>query len=148
MLPDDFPAPMPHLVRNILALLAGVFGGGFVVLLVQAVNGLLYPPPPGLNFRDAGQMKAYAATLPAGAFLVVLLSYLIGFTVAVFLAARLSGEAHRRQGVLTVLFFGAASVMNLTALPHPWWFWLGNAGVLAVAGWAGLRWGVPAPRAA
>lgn len=139
---------MPHLVRNILALLAGVFGGGFVVMLVQAVNGLLYPPPPGLNFRDAEQMKTYAATLPAGAFLVVLLSYLAGFTVAVFVAARLSGDAPRRQGVLTVLFFGAASVMNLMALPHPWWFWLGNAGVLAVAGWAGLRWGVPTPRAA
>lgn len=134
---------MQHLIRNILALLAAVFAGGLVIMLVQSINAKLYPPPPGLDYRNAEQMKAYAATLPAGAFAVVLLSYLLGISAAVFLATRLSGNAHRRQGIIVALFFAAASIINLVSLPHPTWFWVGNVIVLLLAAWIGTKLGVP-----
>jgi hypothetical protein len=134
---------MKALLRNILALLAGVFSGVILISLLEQFNVRLYPPPSGFDPRNAESVKAYAATLPPPAFLIVLGSYLVGFTAAVFLATRLSGSVHHRQGVLAAAFFGAASVMNLLALPHPVWFWVANLVVLVAAAWLGLRWGLP-----
>jgi hypothetical protein len=134
---------MQHLLRNILALLAAIFAGGFVIMLVQSINAKLYPAPPGLDYRNADQMREYAASLPAGAFGVVLASYLIGITVAVFLATRLAGAAHRRQGIFAASFFAVASIINLVSLPHPPWFWAGNVAVLVLAAWIGLKLGMP-----
>ena len=134
---------MKILLRNILALLAGVFAGVVLVSAIQFVNNRLYPTPEGFDPRNAEMMRQYVATLPLAAFLIVLLSYLVGFTAAVGLAARLSATAHQRQGVLVAAFFGAVSVLNLRAFPHPVWFWVGNLVVLLAAIWFGLRWGLP-----
>jgi hypothetical protein len=68
---------------------------------------------------------------------MVLLSYLAGFTLAVFLSIRFSATVPERQGLLTSMFFGAASVLNLLSLPHPMWFWVANLAVLMVATWVG-----------
>ncbi len=128
---------MKNLFRNILALLAGIVAGGVAIALIQALNARLFPPPAGLDFRDQAAAAKYMGTLPVGAFLMVLLSYLIGFTLAVFLAIRLSLSSPERQGLLATMFFGAASVMNLMSLPHPMWFWIANLVVLMVAAWLG-----------
>ncbi len=128
---------MKGLFRNILAVLAAVLAGGLVIMFIQALNAKFYPAPPGLNFSDPAAVKQYASTIPVGAFLLVLLSYLAGFTLAVFLSIRFSATVPERQGVLTAMFFGAASVLNLLSLPHPMWFWIANLAVLSVATWAG-----------
>jgi hypothetical protein len=128
---------MKNIFRNILAIVAAILAGGLVIMLIQALNAKLYPMPPGLDFKDSAAVKQYANSLPVGAFLMVLLSYLVGFTLAVFLAIRLSVSMPERQGLLTTMFFGAASVLNLLSLPHPMWFWIANLAVLSVAAWAG-----------
>lgn len=128
---------MKDLFRNILALIVGIVVGGVIIALIQAVNAKLYPPPPGLDFKDQAAVAKYMTTLPLGAFGMVLLSYLVGFTLAVFLAIRLSVSVPERQGLLVTMFFGAASVMNLMGLPHPMWFWIANLAVLIVAAMVG-----------
>src|SRR5262245_10956719 len=117
---------MKNLFRNILALLAGIVAGGIVIACIQALNAKWYPPTAGLDFKDQAAVAKYMATLPVGAFGMVLLSYLVGFTLAVFLAIRLSVSVPERQGLLATMFIGAASVMNLMGLPHPMWFWVAN----------------------
>lgn len=136
---------MPAVVRNILAVLAGFVAGGIVIAMIQAINTRLYPLPAGFDPGNREMMRQHMATLPPLAFGIVLLSYAAGFPIAVFLAARLSATAPARQGVLIAAFFGAASVMNLLALPHPAWFWVGNFVVLFCALWAGIRGGARRP---
>jgi hypothetical protein len=132
---------MKNLFRNILALLAGIVAGGITIALIQALNVKFYPRPPVIDFKDQAAMAKYMAGLPVGAFLIVLLSYLVGFTLAVFLAIRLSVSTPERQGLLATMFFGAASVLNLMSLPHPMWFWIANLAVLIVAAMAGGKLG-------
>ncbi|MBL9216597.1 MAG: hypothetical protein JNG83_14055 [Opitutaceae bacterium] len=139
---------MKIILRNILAMLAGILAGVVLVSVVQQINNRLYPTPEGFDPRNAEMMRQYIATLPPPAFLLVLLSYLVGFTVAVGLAARLSLTAHQRQGVLVAAFFGAVSFLNLRAFPHPVWFWIGNLVVLLAALWIGLRVGLPKTKSA
>ena len=103
------------------------------IALIQMLSAKIYPPPAGLDFKDQAAVAKYMAALPLGAFLMVLLSYLVGFTLAVFLAIRLSVSQPERQGLLATMFFGAGSVMNLMGLPHPMWFWIANLAVLMVA---------------
>ena len=134
---------MSSLLRNILALLAGLVAGVVLISLVQAINGRLYPLPAGFDPGNPEQMKQHAASLPPLAFVIVLASYLAGFTFAVYLATRASATMHARQGVLVAAFFGAASVMNLRAFSHPDWFWVANLVVLLAAVWFGIRAGIP-----
>lgn len=136
---------MPPVVRNILAVLAGIVAGGIVISMIQAINSRLYPLPAGFDPANREMVRQHVASLPPLAFCVVLLSYAAGIPIAVFLAARLSATAPARQGVLIAAFFGAASVMNLLALPHPTWFWVANFAVLFFALWAGIRGGARRP---
>ena len=110
--------------------------------LIQVINNRLYPLPAGFDPRNAEMVRQYAASLPATALLVVLLSYAVGFPLAVFITTRLAVTNPAQKGVLTAAFFGATSVVNLMALPHPVWFWVANFAVLLAAAWFGVRAGL------
>ena len=139
---------MIQIVRNIVAAIAGTIAGGVSIALIQGLNGRLYPPPPGLDWKNSEAVAAYAKTLPAGAFLVVLASYAVGVTLGAWLAGKLSADFPYRQAIIVTGLFFIASLMNLFALPHPAWFWAANLILVPVAGWLALRLlGTPKPAA-
>ncbi|WP_415908972.1 hypothetical protein [Oleiharenicola sp. Vm1] len=131
---------MNEVLRNTLAALAGALTGMMLILAVQTVSQrVFYPLPPDLNPKDAAAMAAYFKSLPTGAFLLVLLSYLVGVTAGAHVAGRFSSDGGPRQGVMVTGLFIVASLMNLLALPHPAWFWIANFAVVIFAGWLGLK---------
>ncbi|MDB6116039.1 MAG: hypothetical protein JWQ62_2984 [Lacunisphaera sp.] len=137
---------MLPLLRNIFAQIAGVVIGVIFIVMGERIDGRLYPPPAGFDAKNVEMVKQYAASLPASALLIVLLSYAVGFSVAVFLATRLAATNHAVRGAVVGAFFGAATVMNLMAFPHPVWFWAANFAVLLGATWLGIRCGLPRAR--
>ncbi len=82
--------------RKILAVVAGVILAGLVVYGVQAIGHQVYPPPENLDTKNMEAMKAYVATLPVGAFLFVLVAYILGSFAGGWLAAKIP-RAHRRR---------------------------------------------------
>lgn len=139
------PAMLP-LLRNMLAQIAGVIAGVGCIFAGENLAGRVYPPPPGFDPKNVEMVKQSAAALPPSALLIVLLSYAVGFSVAVFVATRLAATNHAVRGAVVGAFFGAATVMNLMAFPHPVWFWAGNFAVLLAATWCGIRGGLPRPK--
>lgn len=137
---------MKILLRNILAALAGALVGGLVIMAVQLINAKLYPLPAGVDPSNREAFAAYVAALPVGAFLIILLSYLVGVTAGAWLAARLSANCHWRQGIIVGVLFFFASIMNLMSLPHPVWFWVANLVIVPVAAWTGFYFGEPEER--
>lgn len=137
---------MKILLRNILAAMAGVVAAGLLIAVIQNINLRIYPPPPGLDYRDAEAMAAYLPTLPLGAFIGVLLSYFIGVAAGAWLAARISISRHGRQGMMVGALFFVASIANLLRLPHPVWFWVANLVLVPLAAWLGLHFGEPDER--
>lgn len=133
---------MPRLFRNILALFAGVIVSIVMIGLLQAAAHGIYPPPPGLDYKDPEVLKNLMMTAPAGALLIVLFSYLAGTFVGAWVAAQLSGDAPARQAYLTGALMLVASIMNLRAIPHPVWFAAGNIVVVLVATFFGAKLGV------
>ena len=136
---------MPPLLRNILAQIAGVIVGVVCISVGETIDGRIYPPPAGFDPKNVEMVKQYAASLPPSALLIVLFSYAIGFSIAVLLATRLAATNHAVRGAVVGAFFGAATVLNLMAFPHPAWFWVGNFAVLLAATWLGIRLGLPTP---
>lgn len=108
--------------RRIGAVVAGLFGSVILIMAVQAVNGWLYPPPPGTDLTDPEAVAALMAQMPLGALLMVELSYVVGslgggVIVRLVSADRPAVQAAVLGGLLTL--FGFA---NLAAIPHPLWF--------------------------
>lgn len=108
--------------RRIAAVVAGLAGSVVVITAVQAVNGWLYPPPPGADFSDPDTLVALMAQMPLGALLMVELSYVVGSLGGGVIVRLLSAE---RATVLAAIVGGLltlAGFANLAAIPHPLWF--------------------------
>ena len=133
-------------MRNIAAALLGVIVGAVLISLLQYVNLRFFPLPEGLDPKDREAMTAYIATLPAGAFAGVLLSYFVGVAAGTWLTARISANSHARQALMVGMLFLVASVLNLSSLPHPAWFWAANLVLVALATWLGVYFGEPDER--
>ncbi|MCA8996520.1 MAG: hypothetical protein KDA80_06040 [Planctomycetaceae bacterium] len=108
--------------KKIAAVLFGLVAGGGTVALVEGISSVLYPPPPGMNFHDPDAMKSFVATLPAGAFLLVLLAHACGAFVAGLVCSWFLRRRFVRGGVLLGSLFLMAGVANLLTIPHPVWF--------------------------
>lgn len=110
------------MARRILAVLAGIISGCIVVFSIQAISHQLYPVPEGLDFNSAEAAKLFIASLPIGAFLMILLSYLTGSLVSGFVAALLVPEKKIPTALITGTIFFIFGILNILMIPHPVWF--------------------------
>lgn len=108
--------------RRIAAVVAGLAGSVALIMVVQAVGVLLYPPPPDLDFADPDALAALMAQMPLGALLMVELSYAAGSLAGGAIVRRVSPD--RTTGPLLVVggLLTLAGFANLAAIPHPLWF--------------------------
>lgn len=130
--------------RKILAMIGGVIFAGLVVFAVQKLGHQVYPPPENLDTKNLEAMKAYVASLPMGAMLFVLLSYVVGTFAGGWLATKIA-RVPQMHVPLTVggiqLFFG---IINLVMIPHPLWFAIASVLVFLPAAYLGGKLGKPA----
>ncbi len=113
------------MLRNILAMLVGLVMGmswnmGFIFLN----SYVLFPMGDGVDMQDPSQMKAYVATLPARAFLVVLVAHVGQAGVGGWISARM---AHSHPAVLAWIIgilTAVGSAYNQVTLEGPSWMWI------------------------
>lgn len=134
------------LLRNIVAAVAGVVLAFALIFTAQVISSRIYPPPEGLDYGDKAAMTAFVRNLPIGALIAVLLGYFVGVAAGSWLATRLSVSRHARQGMMVGVLFFVASLVNLTNIPHPVWFWAANLLLVPLAAWLGLHFGEPEDR--
>ncbi len=114
---------MPATIRNILAVMGGLAVGMAINMAIIKINSsVLFPAPPGADLSDTTQLKAYVATLPASAFLVVMLAHLGQSFVGGWIAAR----AGASRPMLLAMIVGAVSLygglMMMMEIRGPTWF--------------------------
>jgi len=92
----------------------------------------VYPFPRDLNASDSAAMRDYIRTLPAGAFVFVLVGWALGTLVGAWTAARLANRSPMvHANIIATLLLGTG-VANMLNLPHPAWVWV--VGVIAFVG--------------
>jgi len=113
---------MKHALRVIGGMFAGLFVAVVIISTVEAVSTIAYPFPKDLDVNDQAAVKAYIATLPAGAFAFVLAAYFLGTLAGTWITARLNRELQRRPGLVVGGLLFVAAIVNMLSIPHPGWF--------------------------
>jgi hypothetical protein len=130
-------------MRALLRSVAGVFFGAClatgIIILVAQISGRIYPPPPGLDYGDTEAMKAFMASLPTGAYLMILVAWGLGTFAGAWVCARVAGRAKLAHGLVLATLLLVAGVSNMFVIPHPVWMWPSAFAVFALAGVAGGR---------
>ena len=124
--------------RNICAVLVGLVAGMVFNMLIVMLSMVLYPMPEGVGWNDREGLAAYIETLPATAFLIVMLAHLGQAFFGGWIAALIS----RKNPMLVAMVIGVLSMLaglyNLSTLPAPAWMWI-EVPLYLVAAWAAAR---------
>ncbi len=116
-------------MRIVGALLAGLAAAIVMIVAIEFVSSRMYHPQP-------------VATMPPGAFGMILLGWFLGTFAGAFLAARI-GRSAAYGFVIGALLLGAA-VTNMLMIPHPPWFWAASLIVFVVTTLVAVRSALPA----
>lgn len=123
------------MIRNVVAATVGLVIAFVLIMVIEKVGHMIYPPPPDLDFSDPEAFRPYVATLPILALLFPMFAWMIG-TFTGSLVACVIGTV--RPLAFVVIVGGlvvAGTIANLIYIPHPLWF-----SVLSVVGIVASAW--------
>lgn len=109
------------MMKRILAIILGLIISFIIISLFQKLGHKLYPPPEGINMNDKEAIKTLVASMPMGAFIVLLISYMLGAFGGGFIAARVSKDRIRPSIIVGAVLM-LAGLVNVIMIPHPLWF--------------------------
>jgi len=127
------------MLRNVVAIVAGIVTSFVLVLAIERVGHLIYPPPADLDFSDPAAVRPYIATLPFLALLFPMIAWVVGTFFGTIVACK-AGTANPL--VFAVIVGGlvlAATIANLILVPHPVWFALVSVVAIAASAWIAVR---------
>lgn len=130
---------MGKVLRSIFAVIGGMVISTFLILAVEAVGMMIFPPPPGTDMTNPEVVKALMANAPAGVLLFVLLGWILGTFAGAWAAARIARRAPLAHGMVIGALGLAGAVANMLRIPHPAWFWVLGVAVFLPAAWLGAR---------
>jgi len=127
-----------RVLRVTLAVLTGLLAGMVLDTLFRLIGNFIFPPPPTLNMASVEDIRALLDTVPADAYVVKLLGWMVGTFVGGCLAVRIA-RVGGYPAWLTGLWLYAAFLIHLLIVPHPVWvIWLSMPLCGAAACLAGL----------
>ena len=113
---------MPNLLRNVLAVVAGIVIGGVVNMALVTLSPSLIPPPAGVDVNDPESLSKGIHLFEPRHFIMPFLAHALG-TLAGALAAYLIAAAHRRQMAYVIgILFLCGGVAASFMIPAPAWF--------------------------
>ncbi len=125
------------IVRNIGAVILGLFVGSLANMGVIMLSTKIWPMPEGLDMYDTQQMAAYVATLPAAAWGFAMAAHLSQAFVGGWVAARLGASHPMRLALIVAVLTLLGGVMNAINLSPPAWMWIEMPLYLVVGAAAG-----------
>lgn len=130
---------MGSVVRSIVAVLAGMVVFAFLVMAIEAVGMMIFPPPPGTDMANPEAARAAMANAPVGSLLFVLLAWIVGTFAGAWTAARIARRAPVGHGLVVGVLGLAGAIANMLMIPHPVWFWVLGVAVFLPVAWLGAR---------
>jgi hypothetical protein len=113
---------MSNLLRNVLALLAGVAIGGGVNMALITLSPSLIPPPAGVDVNSAESLSKAMHLFEPRHFIMPFLAHAVG-TFAGALAAYLIAASYRTQIAYVIgAVFLCGGVAASFMIPAPTWF--------------------------
>ena len=115
---------MKPIIRNILAVIAGLLVGGALNMALVEIGGLVIKAPAGADVTSMESLKASMHLFTPINFLFPFLAHALGTFVGAVLAAFIAVN-HKMWFALSIgVFFLVGGIMNIVMLPSPLWFTL------------------------
>jgi hypothetical protein len=113
---------MNTIVRNILAVIAGIAVGSTVNMGIIMVSGSIVPPPAGVDLSDAESLKSAMHLFGPINFLMPFLAHALGTFAGALVAALIAGSHKMTFALVIGAFFLIGGAMMVFMLPSPLWF--------------------------
>ena len=115
-------APMPPILRNILACLAGIIIGSLVNGAVITAGASIVPPPAGVNVNNADSIAANIHLYEPQHFAPPFLAHALGTLVGAAVAVALSAQRRMTPAFVIGSVFLIFGIAMCFMIPAPAWF--------------------------
>ena len=113
---------MPTILRNVLALAAGILIGGIVNMLLITVSPMLIPPPAGVDPSSTENLARTMHLFEPRHFIMPFLAHSLGTLVGSLLAFLIAAHRKAQLAYVVGVFFLIGGVAASFMLPAPAWF--------------------------
>jgi hypothetical protein len=113
---------MPVILRNIVAVIAGVVVGGVVNMALITVGQMMVPLPEGVDMSDMDKFAENLKLLKPINFVIPLLAHALGTFVGAFVAAKVAASHKMKLALGIGVFFLIGGIMMVSMLGGPVWF--------------------------
>ena len=113
---------MNPIIRNILAVVAGIIIGSIVNMAIITVSGAIIPPPEGADLTTLEGLKASFHLMEPKHFIFPFLAHALGTLVGAYLAALIAATHKLKFALVIGVVFLIGGIMNIYMLPSPIWF--------------------------
>lgn len=113
---------MSPIVRNILAVIAGVVIGSTVNMALITVSGSVIPPPEGADVTTTEGLRASMHLFQPKHFIFPFLAHALGTLAGAFVAAAVSANHKMKFAFGIGIYFLAGGIASVFLLPSPTWY--------------------------
>lgn len=130
---------MKNILRNILAIIIGLFVGGTVNMMLINISGSIIPPPEGTDLNTMEGLQAAMELFEMKHFIFPFLAHAFGTLIGALLASLIAANHQFKLAMGIGFFFLIGGITMVVSLPSPLWFIVLDLG-LAYLPMAWLGW--------
>lgn len=113
---------MNPVLRNALAVIAGVVIGGMVNMALITVSGKVIPPPAGVDVTTMEGLKAGMHLFEPRHFIFPFLAHALGTLSGAWIAAAFAATRKMAMALIVGVVFMVGGIMAVLSIPAPMWF--------------------------
>ena len=131
---------MHPILRNILAILAGLVIGSFVNMGIIMLSGSIIPPPEGADVTTTEGLKAALPLFEPKHFIMPWLAHALGTLAGAFVATKIGIPRKIWLGLAVGIFFLTGGIYMVASVPSPVWFSITDLALAYLPmGWLGSK---------
>lgn len=109
-------------LRNIIAVIVGLFIGGIINGLLVTIGPLVIPNPPGTDFTTEAGLKASMHLMQPKHFIFPFLAHALHCLLGAFIACKIAVSKHLPIALIVGFIVFFAGLYMVFILPAPMWF--------------------------
>lgn len=113
---------MNNVIRNVLAVVAGLFFGSIINMGILNISHLVIPPPKGIDVTTyEGLLEAIKLFEPKH-YIMPFLAHALGTLAGALMASLIAKKRKLTVSMIVGCFFLVGGLINIVMIPAPIWF--------------------------
>lgn len=130
---------MNPILKNIIAIVAGIIAGMIVNGGIVVLSGSFIAPPEGVNPNDIESMKAAIDSYKAKHFIFPFLAHALGTLIGAYIAAKIAATHKKTFALIIGGFFLIGGTIMAFMLPVIWFIIIDLSLAYIPMGWLGWK---------